>query len=46
MMDQLDHLVLTTFSEDACVDCDTRVMGMTLESFVGSTPSMTRTDLA
>ena len=30
MIDHLDHLVLTTFNEDACVDFYTRVMGMTL----------------
>jgi catechol 2,3-dioxygenase-like lactoylglutathione lyase family enzyme len=41
MIDHLDHLVLTTFSEDACVDFYTRVMGMTLESFVGGTPPVT-----
>jgi catechol 2,3-dioxygenase-like lactoylglutathione lyase family enzyme len=42
MIDHLDHLVLTTFNEDACVDFYTRVMGMTLESFVGGTPLVTR----
>ena len=42
MIDHLDHLVLTTFNEDACVDFYTRVIGMTLESFVGGTPSVTR----
>jgi catechol 2,3-dioxygenase-like lactoylglutathione lyase family enzyme len=42
MIDHLDHLVLTTFSEDACVDFYTRVMGMTLESFEGGTPPVTR----
>ncbi len=42
MIDYLDHLVLTTFNEDACVDFYTRVMGMTLESFVGGTPPVTR----
>ncbi len=36
MIDHLDHLVLTTFNEEACVDFYTRVMGMTLESFVGA----------
>ena len=41
MIDHLDHLVLTTFNEDACVDFYTRVMGMTLESFVGGTPPVT-----
>ena len=42
MIDHLDHLVLTTFNEDACVDFYTRVMDMTLESFVGGTPPVTR----
>ena len=42
MIDHLDHLVLTTFNEDACVDFYTRVMGMTLENFVGGTPPVTR----
>ena len=42
MIDHPDHLVLTTFNEDACVDFYTRVMGMTLESFVGGTPPVTR----
>ena len=42
MIDHLDHLVLTTFNEDACVDFYTRVMGMTLESFVGGMPPVTR----
>jgi catechol 2,3-dioxygenase-like lactoylglutathione lyase family enzyme len=42
MIDHLDHLVLTTFNEDACVDFYTRVMGMALESFVGGTPPVTR----
>jgi catechol 2,3-dioxygenase-like lactoylglutathione lyase family enzyme len=42
MIDHLDHLVLTTFNENACVDFYTRVMGMTLESFVGGTPPVTR----
>ena len=42
MIDHLDHLVLTSFNEDACVDFYTRVMGMTLESFVGGTPPVTR----
>jgi catechol 2,3-dioxygenase-like lactoylglutathione lyase family enzyme len=42
MIAHLDHLVLTTFNEDACVDFYTRVMGMTLESFVGGTPPVTR----
>ncbi len=42
MIDHLDHLVLTTFDEKACVDFYTRVMGMTLESFIGGTPPVER----
>ena len=42
MIDHLDHLVLTTCNEDACVDFYTRVMDMTLESFIGGTPPVKR----
>jgi catechol 2,3-dioxygenase-like lactoylglutathione lyase family enzyme len=42
MIDHLDHLVLTTHNEAACIDFYTRVLGMTLESFVGGTPPVTR----
>jgi catechol 2,3-dioxygenase-like lactoylglutathione lyase family enzyme len=42
MIDHLDHLVLTTFNEAACVDFYTRVLGMSLESFVGGTPPVSR----
>ena len=42
MIDHLDHLVLTTCNEEACVDFYTRVLGMALESFVGGTPPVTR----
>jgi catechol 2,3-dioxygenase-like lactoylglutathione lyase family enzyme len=42
MIDHLDHLVLTTHHEAACVDFYTRVMGMRLESFVGGTPPVER----
>lgn len=42
MIDHLDHLVLTTYNEAACVDFYTRVLGMTLESFVGGTPPVER----
>jgi catechol 2,3-dioxygenase-like lactoylglutathione lyase family enzyme len=42
MIDHLDHLVLTTANEDACVDFYTRVMGMSLESFIGGTPPVER----
>ncbi|MEY3223956.1 MAG: hypothetical protein RL565_146 [Pseudomonadota bacterium] len=37
MINHLDHLVLTTANEDACVDFYTRVLGMKLESFIGGT---------
>lgn len=42
MIDHLDHLVLTTANEEACIDFYTRVMGMRLESFVGGTPPVER----
>ena len=35
MIDHLDHLVLTTADEDACVRFYTDVLGMTLETFGG-----------
>ena len=42
MIDHLDHLVLTTANEVACVDFYTRVLGMKLESFIGGTPLVER----
>lgn len=42
MISHLDHLVLTTTDEAACVDFYTRVMGMALESFIGGTPPVER----
>jgi catechol 2,3-dioxygenase-like lactoylglutathione lyase family enzyme len=39
---QLDHLVLTTAREEACVDFYTRVLGMQLETFIGGTPPVPR----
>jgi len=42
MIDHLDHLVLTTADEAACIDFYTRVLGMQLESFVGGTPPVER----
>lgn len=42
MIDHLDHLVLTTANEAACVDFYTRVLGMKLESFIGGTPLVER----
>ena len=42
MIDHLDHLVLTTANELACIDFYTRVLRMKLESFVGGTPPVDR----
>ena len=42
MIDHLDHLVLTTCDEAACIDFYTRVLGMQIESFVGGTPPVQR----
>jgi catechol 2,3-dioxygenase-like lactoylglutathione lyase family enzyme len=42
MIDHLDHLVLTTADESACIDFYTRVLGMALESFIGGTPPVER----
>ena len=42
MIDHLDHLVLTTVNEAACVDFYARVLGMTLETFTGGTPPLER----
>ena len=35
MIEQLDHLVLTTAHEDACVRFYVEVLGMTLQTFAG-----------
>jgi catechol 2,3-dioxygenase-like lactoylglutathione lyase family enzyme len=42
LIDHLDHLVLTTAREAACVDFYTRVLGMELETFIGGTPPVER----
>ena len=42
MIDHLDHLVLTTAREAACLDFYTRVLGMQLETFVGGSPPVER----
>jgi len=42
MIHHLDHLVITTAHESDCIDFYTRVMGMTLETFIGGTPSVER----
>lgn len=42
MIDHLDHLVLTTAREDACLRFYVDVLGMQLETFVGGTPPVER----
>ncbi len=42
MIDHLDHLVLTTARETACIDFYTRVLGMELQTFMGGTPPVER----
>jgi len=42
MIHHLDHLVLTTAHEEACVHFYTVVLGMRLETFVGGTPPVER----
>ena len=42
MIDHLDHLVLTTANEAACVRFYVDVLGMKLESFSGGTPPVER----
>jgi catechol 2,3-dioxygenase-like lactoylglutathione lyase family enzyme len=42
MIDRLDHLVLTTSREQACIDFYTRILGMKLETFVAGTPPISR----
>lgn len=42
MIDHLDHLVLTTADEHACIRFYTEALGMRLESFVGGTPPVER----
>jgi len=42
MIGHLDHLVLTTNDEAACVDFYTRVLGMALETFTGGTSPVER----
>lgn len=42
MIDHLDHLVLTTDHADTCIDFYTRVLGMSLERFIGGTPPVER----
>jgi catechol 2,3-dioxygenase-like lactoylglutathione lyase family enzyme len=42
MIDHLDHLVLTTSHESACIDFYTRVLGLRLESFTSGSPPVAR----
>ena len=42
MIDHLEHLVLTTGNEAACIDFYTRVLGIQMESFVSGTPPVER----
>jgi catechol 2,3-dioxygenase-like lactoylglutathione lyase family enzyme len=42
MIHHIDHIVLTTAHEDACIDFYLRVMGMELDSFIGGTPPVER----
>ncbi len=42
MLQRLDHLVLTTSNESACIDFYTRVLGMKLDIFIGGTPPVER----
>lgn len=42
MISHLDHLVLTTANEDACIQFYTEVLGMQLEAFIGGTPPVER----
>ncbi len=42
MIDHLDHLVLTTSHETACIDFYTRVLGMHLETFMAGSPPAAR----
>ena len=42
MIDHLDHLVLTTSREPACIHFYTEVLGMQLETFIGGTPPVER----
>ena len=42
MIDHLDHFVLTSANEVACIDFYVRVLGMQLETFIGGTPPVER----
>lgn len=42
LLNNIDHLVLTTANEIECVNFNTLVLGMQLESFIGGTPPVER----
>lgn len=42
IIQHLDHVVLTTTDEPACIDFYTRVLGLELEVFSGGTPPVSR----
>ncbi len=42
MIAHLDHLVLTTAKETECINFYCTILGMSLETFVGGTPSVER----
>lgn len=42
MISHFDHLVLTTANEAACIDLYTRILGMSLETFIGGAPPVER----
>lgn len=42
MISHLDHLVLTTENETACIDFYTRVLGMAVEAFIAGNPPAER----
>ena len=42
MISHLDHLVLTTANESACIDFYTQILSMSLETFIGGTPPVER----
>ena len=42
MISHLDHLVITTSNEVACIDFYTRILAMSLEKFIGGSPPVER----
>ena len=45
MINNLDHLVITTASESACIDFYTRVLGMEVQTFMAGNPPGPRKSL-